>query len=121
MVHGYCLGAGFELALACDVRVSTPDSQFGLPEVKVGIPSVIDAALLPRYVGLGLAKEMILTGDLYPADRRSRAVGVFMLGLPMGLMLAYFTVGRIAEAFDSWSTRRSRPPAPINASSPARR
>ncbi len=46
------------------------------------------------------ANSMI--GDLYPADRRSRAVGVFMLGLPVGLMLAYFTVGRIAETFDSW-------------------
>ncbi|QNG18188.1 MFS transporter [Rhodococcus triatomae] len=46
------------------------------------------------------ANSMI--GDLYPADRRSRALGIFMLGLPMGLMLAYFTVGKIAESFDSW-------------------
>jgi enoyl-CoA hydratase/carnithine racemase len=67
MVRGYCLGAGFELALACDLRVSTEDSQFGLPEVKVGIPSVVDAALLPAHVGLAMAKEIILTGDLYPA------------------------------------------------------
>jgi enoyl-CoA hydratase/carnithine racemase len=67
MVNGYCLGAGFELALACDLRVSTSESQFGLPEVKVGIPSVVDAALLPEHVGLARAKEIILTGDLYPA------------------------------------------------------
>jgi enoyl-CoA hydratase/carnithine racemase len=67
LVHGYCLGAGFELVLACDLRVSTPDSQFGLPEVKVGVPSVIDAALLPAHVGLSLAKEIILTGDPCPA------------------------------------------------------
>ena len=46
------------------------------------------------------ANSMI--GDIYPAERRSRALGVFMLGLPVGLMLAYFTVGKIAEAFDSW-------------------
>jgi enoyl-CoA hydratase/carnithine racemase len=67
MVRGFCLGAGFELALACDLRVSTEDSQFGLPEVKVGIPSVVDAALLPAHVGLAMATEIILTGDLYPA------------------------------------------------------
>ena len=67
MINGYCLGAAFELALACDLRVATDDAQFGLPEVKVGIPSVADAALLAAYVGLGRAKEIILTGDLYPA------------------------------------------------------
>lgn len=67
MINGYCLGAAFELALACDLRVATDDAQFGLPEVKVGIPSVADAALLPAYVGLARAKEIILTGDLYPA------------------------------------------------------
>jgi len=67
MIDGYCLGAAFELALACDLRLATDDAQFGLPEVKVGIPSVADAALLAAYVGLGRAKEIILTGDLYPA------------------------------------------------------
>ena len=72
VVRGYCLGAGFELALACDLRVSTPDSQFGLPEVKVGIPSVIDAALLPAHVGLAMAKEIILTGDPYSASTMDR-------------------------------------------------
>jgi enoyl-CoA hydratase/carnithine racemase len=68
-VDGYCLGAGFELALACDLRVATTRSSFGLPEIKVGIPSVVDAALLSQYVGLSLAKEMILTGELYPVGR----------------------------------------------------
>lgn len=68
-VDGYCLGVGFELALACDLRVVTTRSSFGLPEIKVGIPSVADAALLAQYVGLGLAKEIILTGDVYPVAR----------------------------------------------------
>jgi enoyl-CoA hydratase len=68
MVNGYCLGAAFELALACDLRVAVPDARFGLPEVKLGIPSVIEAALLPRHVGLSKATEMILTGDLYSVD-----------------------------------------------------
>ncbi|WP_051580341.1 enoyl-CoA hydratase/isomerase family protein [Pseudonocardia acaciae] len=68
-VDGYCLGVAFELALACDLRVATTRSTFGLPEIKVGIPSVADAALLSQHVGLSLAKEIILTGDLYPVTR----------------------------------------------------
>jgi enoyl-CoA hydratase len=67
-VSGYCLGGAFELALACDLRVVTTTAAFGLPEIKVGVPSVIDAALLPGFVGLSKAREMILTGDAYPLD-----------------------------------------------------
>src|SRR5437879_316791 len=62
-ISGYCLGGAFELALACDLRVVTTTAAFGLPEIKVGVPSVIDAALLPGFVGLSKAREMILTGD----------------------------------------------------------
>ena len=65
MINGYCLGAAFEMALACDIRVARPDARFGLPEVKLGIPSVVEAALLARYVGLSRAREMILTGGMY--------------------------------------------------------
>jgi enoyl-CoA hydratase len=68
-VSGYCLGAAFELALACDLRVVTPGASFGLPEIKVGVPSVIDAALLPAFVGLSKAREMVLTGDIYALDQ----------------------------------------------------
>lgn len=67
VIDGYCIGGAFELALACDVRIVTQRSSFGLPEIKLGIPSVLDAALLQQYVGLGTAREMVLTGDLYPA------------------------------------------------------
>jgi enoyl-CoA hydratase/carnithine racemase len=69
VIDGYCLGIGFEAALACDLRVATPGSLFGLPEIKLGIPAVIDSALLHHYVGLALAKEIILTGDLYPLSK----------------------------------------------------
>src|SRR5438876_8767165 len=61
-VHGACLGAGFELALACDLRVAAADAFFGLPEVRVGVPSVIQAALLSPMIGPGRAAEMLLTG-----------------------------------------------------------
>ncbi len=62
-VNGPCLGAGFELALAADIRVAAAGATFGLPEVRVGVPSVIHAALLPGLVGAGRAAEMLLTGE----------------------------------------------------------
>ncbi len=65
-VNGYCLGAALELALACDLRVAAEHAMFGMPEIHVGIPSVIDAALLQQYVGLAKAKEMLLVGDPVP-------------------------------------------------------
>lgn len=67
VINGYCLGAAFEMALAADLRIAHDEVIVGLPETKLGIPSVVDAALLQNYVGLSLAKEMILTGDLYRA------------------------------------------------------
>ena len=68
MVNGPCLGAGFELAMACDLRVAAAGAPLGLPEVKVGAPSVIEAALLPALVGPGRAAEMLLTGDSVTAE-----------------------------------------------------
>ena len=66
-VNGHCLGAGFELALACDMRIAVPGATFGLPEVRVGLPSVIEAALLPGLVGPGRAAELLLTGEAIDA------------------------------------------------------
>jgi enoyl-CoA hydratase/carnithine racemase len=68
-VNGHCLGAGFELALACDVRIAAAGARFGLPEVRVGVPSVIEAALLPGLVGPGRAAEMLLTGEPIDAEQ----------------------------------------------------
>ncbi|HEY4421103.1 MAG TPA: enoyl-CoA hydratase/isomerase family protein [Pseudonocardia sp.] len=68
MLNGACLGAALELALACDIRIAHPAVRLGLPEVKLGIPSVADAALLPAFVGLSRAREMILTGDVYDLE-----------------------------------------------------
>jgi enoyl-CoA hydratase len=69
MVNGPCLGAGFELAMACDLRVAAAGTPMGLPEVKVGAPSVIEAALLPALVGPGRAAEMLLTGESVSAEQ----------------------------------------------------
>ena len=68
-VNGFCLGAGFELALACDVRVAAEGARLGLPEVRVGLPSVIEAALLPALVGPGHAAEMLLTRESIDAGQ----------------------------------------------------
>ncbi len=67
-IHGPCLGGAFELALACDIRVAADDAIFGLPEVRVGLPSVIEASLLPPTVGLGRARRMLLTGETVEAQ-----------------------------------------------------
>lgn len=71
-VNGYCLGGAMELAMVCDVRVASENAVFGMPEIKVGIPSVLDAALLQQHVGLAKAKEMLLTGDLFRAEEMDR-------------------------------------------------
>jgi enoyl-CoA hydratase len=62
-IDGFALGAGLELAVACDLRVASEGSVFGMPEVRVGIPSVVEAALLPRLIGDGRARRLLLTGE----------------------------------------------------------
>ena len=60
---GWCLGGGLEFAAACDFRIAAHDAHFGMPEVRVGIPSVIHAALLPRLVGWGRARWLVMTAE----------------------------------------------------------
>jgi enoyl-CoA hydratase len=67
-LNGHALGAGFELALACDLRVAARGATFGLPEVRVGVPSVIEAALLAPTIGPGRAAELLLCGEPIGAD-----------------------------------------------------
>src|SRR5215475_13244290 len=60
---GWCLGGGLEVAAACDMRIAAHDARFGMPEVRVGIPSVIHAALLPRLIGWGRARWLVMTAE----------------------------------------------------------
>jgi enoyl-CoA hydratase len=62
-IDGYALGAGLELAAACDFRVASERSVFGMPEVRIGIPSVVEAALLPKLVGPARARQLLLAGE----------------------------------------------------------
>jgi enoyl-CoA hydratase len=69
MVNGHCLGGGFELAMACDLRIAAAEALMGLPEIRVGVPSVIEAALLPQLIGPARAAECLLTGETITAQR----------------------------------------------------
>jgi enoyl-CoA hydratase len=60
---GWCLGGGLEVAASCDFRIAAHDAKFGMPEVRVGIPSVIHAALLPRLIGSGRARWLMMTAE----------------------------------------------------------
>lgn len=71
-IRGHCLGAAVELAAGCDIRVGDETTVVSMPEVKVGIPSVIEAALLPGLIGWGAAREMLLTGRDYGAEELVR-------------------------------------------------
>lgn len=75
-IKGACLGAGFELALHCDIRLARADARFGFPGVNVGLTSSGSAlARLQQISGLGAASALALTGGMVPAER------AFMLGL----------------------------------------
>jgi len=91
-ISGFCLGAGLEIAASCDLRVATDDSTFGMPEVRVGIPSVIEAALLPRLIGWGKTNELILTGESIQASD----------ALACGLVERVVSGEQLDEAVDRW-------------------
>ncbi len=72
-IHGYCLGGGLEIALACDLRIASPDAVFALPETKLGlIPGGGGTQRLPRIVGFGKALDLLLTGDQIDAAEAYR-------------------------------------------------
>lgn len=65
IIDGFALGGGFELALACDIRIATTNAKFGLPELNLGIlPGAGGTQRLPRIVGKGHALDLILTGKM---------------------------------------------------------
>ncbi|MCE2519153.1 MAG: enoyl-CoA hydratase/isomerase family protein [Alphaproteobacteria bacterium] len=67
-IDGPCLGGALELAASCDMRAASGRSIFAMPEVRLGIPSVIEAALLPRLMGWGRAAELLFTGRTLTAS-----------------------------------------------------
>ncbi len=72
-IHHTCVGGALEVALGCDLRIASSDSKFGLPEVKFGIiPDVGGSTRLPAVVGLGRAKELIMTARTIDAAEAER-------------------------------------------------
>ena len=66
-INGFCLGAGLEIAASTDMRVAADTAVLGMPEVHMGLPSVIEAALLPGLIGWGKTREILLTGETFGA------------------------------------------------------
>ena len=71
-VNGYCFGAGMELAASCDMRIGVTTAKFGMPEVRFGIPSGMQACLLPQLIGWGKTRELVYTGDPISAAEAHR-------------------------------------------------
>lgn len=68
-LHGYVLGSGIEIALCCDIRIASPETKFGLPEMGLGIiPAAGGTQTLPRTIGRSRALEMLLTNRWIGAD-----------------------------------------------------
>lgn len=71
-INGWCLGFGMELAASCDMRIGVDTSRYGMPEVRVGIPSGMEANLLPALIGWGKTMELVFTGDIIDAQEAYR-------------------------------------------------
>lgn len=91
-IQGYCLGGGLEVATSCDIRVATNDASFGMPEVRVGIPSVIEAALLPSLIGWGKTRELLFTGAVIDATE----------ALACGLIEKVVPTAELDQAVEAW-------------------
>ena len=117
-VNGYALGGGCELALACDLRLAAEEAVFGLPEPTLGIiPGAGGTQRLPRVVGLGRAKEMVLTGARWDA-RQAMAAGLVSEVVPRAqLMDAARAMAARALALGPLALRLAK--AALNASAQA--
>ena len=72
VVDGLCLGAGLEMALSGDIILASDRSEFGLPNIKRGIPAIVEAAIIPQCVGVMGAREMCFTGNNWDAAKAER-------------------------------------------------
>jgi len=92
-INGYCFGAGLEIALSCDMRIAADTALIGCPEVSLGImPGAGATQRLPRLVGLGRAKELVLTGRRIKADE----------ALAIGLVEKVVAAGELLSEAKSW-------------------
>jgi enoyl-CoA hydratase len=97
-LNGTAVAGGFELALACDLRITHPDAKFGLPEAKFGMGANFSSVVLPRLISPCIALEMLMTGDNISADEAYR-YGLLNRIVPRGEVLqqSVALASRIAE------------------------
>ncbi|MBU0726381.1 MAG: enoyl-CoA hydratase/isomerase family protein [Alphaproteobacteria bacterium] len=91
-IQGFTLGAGLELAAACDLRIAADKAVFGMPEVKLGIPSVVEAALLPGLIGWGRTRQILLLGETFSAAEAAQ----------WGLVEKVVPFAALDSAVDEW-------------------
>ena len=91
-VNGFCLGAGLEVMAACDLHIASENATFGMPEVKIGLPSVVEAALLPQLIGWGRTKLLLYTGDTIDAST----------AMEWGLVEQVVPAAQLDAALDKW-------------------
>lgn len=91
-VNGFCLGAGLEVMAACDMHIASDNAMFGMPEVKIGVPSVVEAALLPQLIGWGRTKLLLYTGDNIDAPT----------ALAWGLVEKVVPLAELDQALGTW-------------------
>jgi enoyl-CoA hydratase/carnithine racemase len=121
-VHGACIGGALEIAAACDLRVAAAGTKFAMPEVRLGIPSVVEAALLPRLMGSGRAAWLVLTGEsidaakaaewglveeVCAADRLEERTGILVESLVAGEAGALAAQKRLTQLWDEAPLSRS--------------
>jgi E-phenylitaconyl-CoA hydratase len=85
-VNGYCLGYGLTLVSACDFVIAADDAQFAMPEVRLGVPTIVGAIRLPQRIGMQPALELLLTGDRIDASRAAE-IGLASRVVPRGELL----------------------------------
>lgn len=105
-VHGLCYGAGFEMITACDIRVASDDARFAIPEVRFGLaPDMGGCQRLPRLVGLGQAKRLVLACEEIDA-KEARDIGLVEIVVPFEELYTRTAklAGRILEK-PPWAVR----------------
>ena len=91
-INGYCFGSGMEIAACADMRVAADHARFGMPETRFGIPSGMEASVLPRLIGWGKACELVLTGDHIDAETAYR----------IGFLQKLVPYAQLDAAVESW-------------------
>jgi enoyl-CoA hydratase len=91
-INGWCLGAGLEIAASCDMRAAANTARFGMPEVLFGLPSGMEACLLPQLIGWGKTRELVFTGRHIDGNE----------AMQCHLIERMTPAGRLDEAIEDW-------------------